>query len=124
MSDEFCVHLELYGESYQAAAQAYEDCLALMDEVLAEGRSPARTTQLLTSLDSWERQTRNLRASFAQLTERGRVLLPREGQNATPVCAHCGQVVPRLAFAEFVFQEDGSVLFRGQQLLAPESVPV
>lgn len=123
MSDLFCTHLDSYGQTYEAADDAYQNCLGLMDTVLAEGRSPALVAQLLAALDSWEKQTRNLRSSFTQLTEKGRVLLPRQGQNTTPVCAHCGQEVPRLAFAEFVFEEDGTVLFRGRQLLAAESVP-
>ena len=46
MTRDFCQHLELYGESYQAASKAYQDCLAAMDEVLAGDRDPALLGQL------------------------------------------------------------------------------
>jgi hypothetical protein len=123
MSRDFCQHLELYGESYQAASKAYKDCLAAMDEVLAGDRDPALLGQLEPLLNKWETRTRNLRSTFTSLVNKGRVLLPREDQNTTPVCAHCGHTVPRLEFPEFQFQEDGAVLFRGRQLVVQEPVP-
>lgn len=123
MSENLCRHLEQYGELYQAAAGAYHECLQAMDEVLSGARGPAQVRRMEDLLNSWEKSTRNLRATFASLVDKGKVLLPREGQNDQPVCGHCGCEIPRLEFAEFTFQEDGSVLFRGQLLCRQEPVP-
>ena len=123
MSADFCFHLEQYGERFKAAASAYADCLAAMDDVLAGDRDPGLMGQLEPLLNRWETQTRNLRSSFQSMVNKGRILLPREGQNPTPVCAHCGHQLPRLEFKEFEFQDDGVVLFRGQQLVTLEPVP-
>lgn len=121
MAAEFCSHLSSYSHQFESAMVAYEDCLALMDRVLVTGAENTLVTQLQDTLNRWEWQTRELRQKFARLTDRGEILLPQEGQNTQPVCAHCGVEVPRLEFTEFQFLEDGSVLFRDQLIQAPES---
>lgn len=122
MNPEFCEHLEQYGLLYAETDTAYQNCLTLMDRFLAGDAGDNLVYEIKESLDGWERQTRTLRSNFVVLTEKGHVLLPREGQNTSPVCGHCGGVVPRLEFPEFKFEDDGTVLFRGQELLAPEMV--
>jgi hypothetical protein len=118
MEKEICTHLDKYSRRFMDAQDAYQECLAAMDEVLEAGPDRDSTRKIQRSLDQWERLTRDLRANFARLTDKGEVLLPREGQNATPVCAHCGAEVPRLEFPEFRFTEEGTLLFRGEPLLA------
>ena len=120
MAVEFCSHLSSYSHQYESATVAYEDCLVLIDRALATGAENTLVTQLQDTLNRWEWQTRELRQKFKRLNERGEILLPQEGQNTQPVCAHCGAEVPRLEFAEFQFREDGSVLFRDQLIQAPE----
>ena len=123
MTTEFCEHLEKYGKQYTSAEAAYQDCLQLMDTALTEGANSSLAKKIIVALNGWEMQTRELRVKFSRLTENGDVLLPREGQNSTPVCGHCGALVPRLEFREFEFKDDGTVLFRGQELRAAEAVP-
>ena len=124
MTDKFCSHLKSYGMLYEGASAAYTDCLELMDRVLAGERAPGVLNQLEHNLNTWEMQTRELRSKFSRLSNQGEILLPSEGQNDQPVCAHCGESVERLEFAEFEFREDGSVYFRSQQIKAPdEGVP-
>ncbi len=122
MDQEFCPHLEIYARNFGNTRDAYLDCLELMDHILSEGVEEDTVFKVQKALDSWERHTRDLRGQFVGLVKTGEVLLPREGQNPTPVCAHCGAVVPRLEFPEFRWEEDGSILYRGQQLEVPESV--
>ena len=124
MDSEFCSHLEKYGRLFEDSEQAYQSCLDLMDEVFAGAHDPALKDRIQQVLNEWETLTRNLRSTFVSLTDKGHVLLPSEGQNPGPVCAHCGLEVPRLEFAEFEFKDDGSVLFRGQLLHTPELVSV
>lgn len=119
MPEEFCTHLTTYGLLYEGAAIAYEDCLELMDQLLADPHDQSRINQLEHTLNTWEMQTRELREKFVKLTEKGEILLPNEGQNDQPVCAHCGEEVKRLAFPEFTFEEDGSVTFRGKIIQEP-----
>lgn len=123
MPDEFCEHLESYQLNFADAQEAYLLCLELMDKLLAHESGPEIVEELQEGLDSWEQRTRELRTRFMSLQEYKEILLPKEGANSEPVCAHCGCVVPRLAFPEFVFQDDGTVLFRGQELARPEPVP-
>lgn len=124
MSPEFCSHLDTYSKKYSSAEVAYEECLEKMDQVLGGIFSNGIVEKLESALNNWEHRTRDLRGNFSSLTEKGEVLLPKEGGNETPVCAHCGQVVPRLEFAEFQLQEDGSLLFRGQELSIPQALPI
>ena len=123
MAEGFCEHLHTYESLFEGAETSYGECLELMDRILAGEHSKAIKGQLMDSLNLWELQTRELRNKFVQLTEKGSVLLPAEEQNPTPVCGHCGQEVKRLAFPEFVFEDDGSVHFRGQRIKSPEPVP-
>ena len=119
MAREFCPHLENYGKMFRGAEEAYRVCVEIMDEVLDGPADHSLLAQLGGALDSWEKQTRILRSTFVSLKDRGHVLLPREGQNDTPVCGHCGFELPRLEFAEFKFHEDGRVEFRGRELDLP-----
>jgi hypothetical protein len=116
MTQEFCQHLDKYSQLYRGADEAYRTCVELMDEIMAGSEDTTLVSQLASSLNNWEKQTRNLRSTFVSLKDRGHVLLPREGQNANPVCGHCGYEVPRLEFPEFEFTEEGMVTFRGEQL--------
>ena len=122
MEQEFCTHLEDYATRFVNAREVYQDCLVAMDAVLAGEQTEEAVGRVQTALDAWERQTRDLRSQFARLNKTGEILLPREGQNDQPVCAHCGAQVPRLEFSEFSFTEDGVFLYRGEPLLAPEPV--
>ncbi len=123
MVTEFCEHLNYYGRMYAETETMYQTCLSLMDQVLSGDSSKTMVDRVLRALNEWELQTRRLRREFLGLTKKGRVLLPSEGQNPSPVCGHCGLVVPRLEFPEFAFEENGALLFRGQVLMAAESVP-
>lgn len=123
MAPEFCEHLDTYSELYAETEIAYQVCLKLMDEILAGDPGNNLVHQIKVSFHDWERQTRTLRSNFVVLTEKGRVLLPREGQNTSPVCGHCGTIVPRLEFPEFKFEDNGSVFFRGEELVPAEAIP-
>jgi len=123
MSPEFCEHLVEYRELYLAVEDAYGDCLRLMDEIIASGPAASQVEKLQDALEEWQTGARNLRQAFVTLTEQGHVLLPLPGQDRSPVCGHCGQEVSRLEFPEFVFQEDGTMLFRGRELSAAAPVP-
>lgn len=120
MDTEFCTHLEKYELRFEDARDAYLDCLVLIDEVLASGPQEHSVPRVQAALDIWERRTRDLRGQFVRLTEVGEILLPEEGSNEQPVCAHCGAVVPRLEFPEFTFDEEGTFLYRGNPLREPE----
>jgi len=124
MDPEFCEHLADYQLMYESAAVSYQMCVDHMDKVLEGGPEPSLLNDLKKDLDLWEMETRELRDRFVTLTDRGEVLLPKEDQNTSAVCAHCGAEVPRLAFPEFEFQEDGTVHFRSQEIYSEEPVPV
>ena len=123
MESTFCEHLDSYAELYAETDMTYRVCLKLIEKRLAGDVSDTLVKQIQQSLRDWERQTRTLRSNFVVLKEKGRVLLPRPGQNTSPVCGQCGKVVPRLEFPDFEFQEGGSVLFRGKELRTPETIP-
>jgi len=128
---ELCEHLSAYGDAYRRTTANYQVCLDLMDRILNRDPNPSLPGSLERSLNEWEMENRRLRELFVSQVHKGRILLPRvDGELLPPgaggadsVCAVCAAPVPRVAFTEWTFAEDGAVWYRGQEIAPAPAAP-
>lgn len=131
MTVELCGHLEDYEKQYGVADAAYRQMLGRLDVVMREGRGDDRNIELLAdAVEEWEREVRHLRDLFLIYVRRGDIDLPAAAENADggtapdPVCAVCGEVVPRLCWREWRVDGDRAK-YRGTPFLTePVAQPV
>lgn len=127
-----CVHLEDYTTQYRLVEASYQQCVRLVDAVLAEGPGNGRAQLVSNAIEEWRQHDGRLRALLVDLVKAGRVRLPRRmvtpgqyrhapGTQGTIVCATCRRAVPRLRYAEWQFAHNGTITYRGNALPLPQT---
>lgn len=127
-----CVHLEDYTAQYRLTEAAYQQCVRLVDAVLAEGPGSGRARLVTEAVEEWRKQDESLRALLLDLVKAGRVRLPRRmatpgvhrhapGTQGTIICTTCRRTVPKLKYAEWQFAYNGTITFRGEALPVPQA---
>lgn len=121
MDLNLCTHLDEYGVLYVKAEAAYNQCLNLLDRVLADGPGDGLLDLLSEAVATWKNETIELRETFADLVEDGVVGLPQKNIKA-PTCLQCQCRIPRLEFPEWTMAANGVTMYRGNDLPQPETM--
>ena len=129
MAHKFCDHLDEYGVQYTRTEASYQQCVNLLERIMADGEQAALSALVVQAVQDWTDEDVKLREMLVEQVQAGTIRLPANlhlalKQGKHPVCAECNFAVPRLEYPEWALAANGEASFQGHELEFSEPLPV